>query len=138
MPRVLDAVPPGRPGGRRRPGALRLALAFVALAQLLLALPDLFGAVGLEAHHAHELAAITVAVAVSFAVAAARPALAFGQLPLLATFGAGLVLTALIDISSRQAIALDESGHLVTVGGLLVLWRLAVTTGRGATAELTA
>lgn len=135
---VLDAVRPRRPGRRRPGGALRLALAVAALAQLLLALPDLFGTVGLETHHAHELAAITVAVAVGVAAAAARPGLAIGQLPLLATLGAGLVLTALVDISSRQAIALDESGHLVTVGGLVMLWRLAATTGRGATAELTA
>lgn len=120
---------------RRRPaprpgGVARIALAFVAVGQLLLAVPDLLGASTGQLHHSHELAAIAVAVAVGFGAAAARPALALGQLPVVGTFGAGLVLTALTDLAARHTFALAESGHLVTVAGLLLLWRVAVASGR--------
>jgi predicted anti-sigma-YlaC factor YlaD len=107
----------------------RLALTFVGLFQLGLALPALlFGAdVAASLHVAHELASWEVALGVGFLVAAARPARAYGMVPLVAVLVACLLSTTALDVVDGHAGA-GESLHAVELLGLAFLWLLARTT----------
>jgi predicted anti-sigma-YlaC factor YlaD len=107
----------------------RLALTFVGLFQLGLALPALlFGAdVAASLHVAHELASWEVALGVGFLVAAARPARAYGMVPLVAVLVACLLSTTALDVVDGHAGA-AESLHLVELVGLAFLWALARAT----------
>lgn len=109
----------------RRVRRARLALTFVGLFQLGLALPVLFGAdVAASLHVAHELASWEVALAVGFLVAAARPDRAWGMLPLVAALVACLVATTVADVVEGHA-GSGESLHVLEVIGLACLWVLA-------------
>jgi predicted anti-sigma-YlaC factor YlaD len=113
----------------------RLALTFVGLFQLGLALPALlFGAdVAASLHVAHELASWEVALGVGFLVAAARPARAYGMVPLVAVLVACLLSTTALDVVDGHAGA-AESLHAVELLGLAFLWSLARATTTATTA----
>jgi predicted anti-sigma-YlaC factor YlaD len=115
---------------RRDRGAampIRLGLVGVAAIQLVLAVPGLiFGSdEGAPIHVAHEAGAWSLALAVGFLFAAWRPLRAMGMLPFVGALSAGLVLTAVIDLIHGQAMAIDESVHLLAVVGTALLWLLA-------------
>jgi hypothetical protein len=105
----------------------RVGLVGVALVQLAIAVPALI----LESdplpptHLAHELSAVDLALAVGFLAAAARPARAWGMLPLVAAVVACLFVTAGIDVADGRVAASGEVSHVLEVLGLLFLWRLA-------------
>lgn len=135
-PRALSASSPAQSTGywpkvRRRSAArhARLALTFVGLFQLGLAVPALlFGAdVAASLHVAHELASWEVALGVGFLVAAARPARAYGMVPLVAVLVACLLSTTALDVVDGHAGA-AESLHVVELLGLAFLWSLARAT----------
>jgi predicted anti-sigma-YlaC factor YlaD len=127
---ILASATP-RPSAPRGVGArhARLALTFVGLFQLGLALPALlFGAdVAASLHVAHELASWEVALGVGFLVAAARPARAYGMVPLVAVLVACLLSTTALDVVDGHAGA-AESLHVVELLGLAFLWSLARST----------
>ena len=121
-PRVLAAQPAGTARWRRR-AVQRGALVLVALAQLAIAVPMLFLGHDHDAglHAAHELGSFNLALAVAFAVGAARPRLSAGLAWPCAIAALGLVGTAVADLCSGQAIGADEAQHLVAVAGAALL-----------------
>jgi len=112
----------------------RGALAAVGLAQLVLAIPVLV--LGHDeqapAHVAHELGSFGLAIGLGLLLAAARPKLAAGMLPIVAIIAALLLLTAGSDLALGRTQLSDEVPHLLDLAGFLLLWRLVkVTAGPG-------
>lgn len=114
---------------RRSPAGvlhLRVALALVAVVQLVVAWPGLLlderHAAG---HVAHELTSWDLGLAVGFLVLAWRPSRAWGALPLVAVLVACLAGVSLVDVVSGAALLGRELVHLLEVAGLVCLWVLA-------------
>lgn len=121
-----------RPSGHVAP--IRVGLALVAIAQLVLCIPVLVLGHDHAApeHVARELGAFTVAVALGFALAAVRPRLAAGMVPVAGIAAVLLLVTAGTDIASGATGVSDELPHLLELGGFLLLVRLAyLATGGG-------
>jgi predicted anti-sigma-YlaC factor YlaD len=81
------------------------------------------------AHVAHEVGSFDAALALGLLMAAVRPRLAAGMLPLVAAITGLLVLTAGSDVAAGRTTALAEAPHLLDVVGVLLLLRLT-TAGR--------
>ena len=79
-------------------------------------------------HSIRELGAFGLALSVGMLVVVWQPHRASGLLPMAMALAAGLALTAGADIVSGRSGLLDEAPHLLEVGGVLLLWRLARTT----------
>src|SRR5262249_34853020 len=120
--RVLAAVAADRTVPAPRTGwtttALRVAGAGVAVAQLLLGLPELVQGL---AHPAHEGASFDIAVAVGFLFAALRPRLARAYTPVALVLVFCLALTAQVDVAHSRVGALHELSHLATVAEAALL-----------------
>ncbi len=103
---------------------LRGAMIVLAVLQLVLAAPDLLGALGFVrvARAAGELGILDTAVAGGFLVAGVRPRLAGAYLPVAAALCAGLGLTSGLDIAHGVVTAVHELRHLVTLGQAGLLW----------------
>jgi predicted anti-sigma-YlaC factor YlaD len=129
-PRILAAAPATESRWRRRT-TQRAALLALALAQCAIAVPMLV--LGHDhdagAHAAHELGSFNLALAAAFAVGAFRPKLCAGLAWPCAIAAAGLVVTAIADLFSGQALGADEAQHLVAVAGAALLAWQANTTG---------
>ena len=121
---ILAKAHPPQPG---RGEWVRWALLTVALTQLVVALPALAlgDDAGATTHVARHLGSLTVAMAVGLAYVAWRPVRAYGLLPVAAALAAAMVVTAFVDVVGGNAHAVTESGHLVQLAGLWLLWRLA-------------
>ena len=125
LARIGQEVHPAGSGQQDRRRDLRVALAVVAVLQLVVAVPAvLSGATGLPVHFARELASFDAALAIGLLVCAWQPARAFGLLPLVAALAAFQVGTALLDVLSGRAPIGAESLHLLDVVGLCLLWAL--------------
>jgi predicted anti-sigma-YlaC factor YlaD len=118
--RGADVVP-----GRQR--VLRLAVAGVAVVQLLTALETLLAALGIgpSTHLDHELAAFDATVAAAFLLAAWRPAMAWAYAPLAASLGVLLGATSVLDIGRGATTIGHETGHLLVIIQAMLLWQLA-------------
>jgi predicted anti-sigma-YlaC factor YlaD len=106
----------------------RVGLVGVALVQLAIAIPALL--LGTDPapsapHLAHELSSVDLALAVGFLAAAARPARAWGMLPLVGAVVAALFITAGVDVVDGRVAATGEVSHVLEILGLCFLWRLA-------------
>jgi predicted anti-sigma-YlaC factor YlaD len=109
----------------RRPAALRVGLAAIGLVQLVVALPLLAGASSsMPVHDARHLAALDIAVAVGFLVAAWRPARVSGLLPVVAALVAALTIGAVLDVVGGSVHLSAETPHLLAAAGLVVAWLL--------------
>ncbi|MCW2605656.1 MAG: Permease [Frankiales bacterium] len=114
-----------RPAPRTEHGLARRGLVVVALAHLLLSLPDLLFGSGHEGVHvARELGATDVALAIGVLAAAWRPWRAAGMLPVVAALSAGLAGTSLLDLLAHETTPLRELPHLLAVAETLLLVRL--------------
>jgi predicted anti-sigma-YlaC factor YlaD len=120
-----------RAARRRRAIATRVALALIALVQLALSGPGLILGHDHTApiHVAHEVGSFDAALALGLLLAALRPRLAAGMLPLVAAITGLLLLTAGSDVAAGRTAALTESPHLLDLAGLLLLLRLATAGG---------
>ena len=116
---------------------LRIALVFVAAAQLVLSVPGLLYGTddGAPVHIAHEIGSWDFALAVAFMFAAWRPLRAIGLLPFVATLSFGLCLTAVVDLANGRAVAVLETSHLLELIGTVLLWLLARPVTRRALAR---
>ncbi len=104
----------------------RWALFVVALTQLVLAGPALFGDdPGASVHVARELGSFDVALAVGLLVAAWQPARAWGLLPVAAALAAVMAGTAAFDIVDGRASSFGEAHHLLDLAGVALLWLVA-------------
>lgn len=115
---------------RRRLQLVRVALVAVAIGQLVLAAPILLlGHDQLAPEHvAHELGAFSVALAVGLLLAAFRPRLSTGMVPIVGIVALLLVVTAWIDAVLRYTQLTQEWPHLLEVAGFLLLLRLTYLT----------
>jgi predicted anti-sigma-YlaC factor YlaD len=117
------------------PSLIRLALFLVAAAQVVIALPALFGDdLGATIHVAHEQGAWGLALAAGMAFGAWRPTRATAMLPVLSVFVACLGLMTALDISAGRVAPSAEAPHLMAAFGLVLLWLeshppLAMRTG---------
>jgi predicted anti-sigma-YlaC factor YlaD len=122
-----EAAPSGRP--------LRLGLVAIALVQVLLSLPTLFGG----AAHTQHLAAFDLALAIGFLWVAARPTRALaGFLPIgtaLVVFCVGLSISDALrgDGETTRAVT-----HSIAVLGMIGAWLLEAQTHRRTNAPLAA
>jgi len=103
----------------------RYVLLWVALTELVLALPALMGATrNTSVHTAHELGSWEAALAVGLLVAAWQPRRAAGLLPFALALTGAMVATAAFDIVTGHAPAAGEAQHILDVVGVGALWLL--------------
>jgi predicted anti-sigma-YlaC factor YlaD len=104
----------------------RWALFVVALTQLVMAGPALFGDdPGATVHVAREVGSFDVALAIGLLVAALQPARAWGLLPVAAALAAVMCGTALLDLADGRVSSLNEAHHLLDLAGVAFLWLVA-------------
>jgi predicted anti-sigma-YlaC factor YlaD len=104
----------------------RWALLVVALTQLVLAGPALFGDdPGATVHVAREVGSFDVALAIGLLVAALQPARAWGLLPVAAALAAVMCGTALLDVADGRVSSVGEAHHLLDLAGVAFLWLVA-------------
>jgi predicted anti-sigma-YlaC factor YlaD len=102
---------------------LQLLLAAVGWGVAVFALPALVYGIDAEAppHVAHELGSLNVAIGLTLVLAAFRPGLAGGVLPLVGAVVGLLVLTAGDDILRGSTTWRNEAPHALMVAGLVLL-----------------
>lgn len=124
---LLRGLPESPSRGRQR--TLRTGLVAVAALQMSVVVPPLFFGHDREApvHVAHEMGSFCLAIAIGLLAAAHRPQRAAGLFTLVATAGAALLVTAIIDLARGATTIADESPHLLVVAGALLLWALSRT-----------
>ncbi|MDG4820561.1 zf-HC2 domain-containing protein [Asanoa sp. WMMD1127] len=123
---VLAAVAADRgrsSASAERRQVLRIMVGVLAAAQLVSAVPALFGN-GLGAHATREMACFDVALAVGFALAALRPERARALVPVALVLALCLAVTSAVDVAGGRAAALHEIGHLAAVIQAAALWAL--------------
>jgi predicted anti-sigma-YlaC factor YlaD len=108
---------------------LRLALGALAGLQLVLAIPDLLGAVGHDAHAGREVAAFGVALAVGLLIAAAYPDQARAFAPVVATLVMCLATVSAIDVVQGVVSLERVAVHLIAAAQAGLLWLLARAVG---------
>ena len=109
---------------------LRIALAAVAVAELFIAIPDLFlgHSPGEQQHHAHitrHLGAFFCAYAVGLLVVALRPAKARAFVPMTVALALAMLGGAIADVHRGDALALKEAQHGLEILGMVLVWLLA-------------
>ena len=128
---VLAAVDtPAVARARARFGQLRVLLAMVGVAQLVLAVGALLGAGHLAVHATREAGIFELALGVGFLVVAARPARASGLLPVAAVVAALATLTSLGDVAAGTTSLVQESAHVLELVGTGLLWGVDRHLGR--------
>jgi predicted anti-sigma-YlaC factor YlaD len=80
---------------------------------------------GVPVHASHELGAFELAMTIGFVVAAFRPSLARGILPLVAVASGTLLILAVVDSALGYTTLSDEAPHLVTLAGALLVFLMA-------------
>jgi predicted anti-sigma-YlaC factor YlaD len=106
----------------------RYVLLWVALTELVLAVPALLGANrDASVHAAHELGSWEAALAVGLLVAAWQPRRAAGMLPFAVALAGAMAATAAFDIATGHVPAAGEAQHLLDVLGVGALWLLTRT-----------
>jgi predicted anti-sigma-YlaC factor YlaD len=120
---VLGQAHPPRAG---RGQWVRIALAVVAATELVLAAPGLVLGDGASSiHDARHLGSFGAAVSIGLLYVAARPARAYGILPIVTALALTMFVTATIDIATGRANSLGEAHHLLEISGLVLVWMLA-------------
>jgi predicted anti-sigma-YlaC factor YlaD len=120
-----------RASRRHRALSSRWALAVLSLVQLAVSGPVLLFGHDHTApiHVAHEVGSFEAALAIGLLLAAIRPRLAAGMLPLVAAITGLLLLTAASDVVTGRTLVTSEAPHLLDLIGLLLMARLATTSG---------
>jgi predicted anti-sigma-YlaC factor YlaD len=84
-------------------------------------------AIHLERHQA----AFDVALGLAFLIVAWRPDRAYGMVPFAVTFVLALSVSAVIDLVNGASTVVRESGHLIELAGLGLVWWLGAAVGPG-------
>jgi predicted anti-sigma-YlaC factor YlaD len=121
--RQQDALP--RPARSAGPGALRWGLGLLAALQLVLAVPDLLGAAGHEAHAGREVAAFDVALAVGLLLAAFYPEQARVFAPVVATLVGCFAMISAVDVAQGLVSPGRIAVHAIAVAQAGLLWLIA-------------
>jgi len=105
---------------------IRTALAVVALTELLLSVPALFGIdAGASVHVARHVGSLSAALAVGLLYAAWRPVRAYGLLPITLALAGCLLVTSAVDVVNGRVGALGEAHHVLDLVAVALLWALA-------------
>ncbi len=128
---VLPAAP-ARPAGPARAAqwvGLRWGLGLLAVVQVVLAVPDLLGAVGHEAHAGREVAAFDIALAVGLLIAAFYPEYAriFG--PVVLTLVLCFAAISAVDVAQGVVTPSRVAVHAIAAIQAGLLWLLARRAG---------
>ena len=108
---------------------LRAALFVVAGAQILLAIPDVFGDNHHHSSHLRHLAAFQLAFAVGLIVVAIRPAKARALVPITAVLAVAMAGAWIADIASETTAGMVDLQHVLEFAGLILVWLLATRRG---------
>lgn len=130
---ILARTPEVRVRGQVLSRMIRLLLAVVALAQAVLAYPDLVlgqDTMSSPMHVAHETGAWNAALAVAFLWVALRPRSASGVLPVAGAFVVLVLVVSLSDLASERVHLERAATHLLTTFGVLLLAALVWHRGR--------
>jgi predicted anti-sigma-YlaC factor YlaD len=105
---------------------IRTALAVVALTELVLSVPALFGVdAGASVHVARHVGSLSAALAVGLVYAAWKPVRAYGLLPIALALAGCLLATSLVDLANGRVDALGEAHHVLDLVAVTLLWALA-------------
>lgn len=122
---ILEAVDtPAVHRARDRFGQLRVVLAMVGAAQLLLAVTALVATGALAGHASREVGIFELALGVGFLVVAWRPARAGGLLPVAAVVALLATATSIGDVAGGTTVLVQEAAHVLEVVGSGLLWAL--------------
>src|SRR5262245_23581413 len=125
---ILAAVQADRAQGRRRRPAvliLRWALGVLAVVQVLIAVPDLLGSVGHEAHAGREVAAFGIALAVGLLLVASYPEYARMFTPVVVTLVLCFASISALDLADGVITPSRVVGHVLAVLQAVLVWLLA-------------
>ncbi|HQZ36881.1 MAG TPA: zf-HC2 domain-containing protein, partial [Ilumatobacteraceae bacterium] len=110
--------------GRRQ--WVRLSLAAVAAAELMLAAPGvLLGEGASTVHDARHLGSFGAAMSVGLIYVAWRPARAFGILPIVVALAVTMFVSTVVDVAQGRTTSLSEAHHVLEIAGLVLVWMLA-------------
>ena len=104
---------------------LRWALGLLAVAQLMLAVPDLLGVVGHDAHAGREVAAFDIALAVGLLIAACYPEYARIFAPVLITLVVCFAAISALDVMQGLVSPGRVAVHVIAAVQAGLLWLLA-------------
>jgi predicted anti-sigma-YlaC factor YlaD len=104
---------------------LRWALGIITVVQLMLAIPDLLGAVGHEAHAGREVAAFDIALAVGLLVVACYPEYARVFAPVVATLVVCFASASVLDIMEGLITPDRVAVHSIALVQAGLVWLLA-------------
>jgi hypothetical protein len=123
--RVLGALEPDRSHSTTA-HILRLVLVALAIVLAMESIAPLLFGVGTDApeHTARHLGAYGLALATGFLYTALRPRRAGALVPVAAVLSIALAMTATGDVLTGRTQLLSESGHVVELIALVVLWML--------------
>jgi predicted anti-sigma-YlaC factor YlaD len=134
--RILEAATEAgalpRPPSRRvvvATSRLRWALGLLATLQLVLAVPDLIGAVGHDAHAGREVAAFDVALAVGLLIAACYPEQARVFAPVVLTLVLCFATISAVDVMQGTVAPARVAVHTIAAAQAGLLWLLARAVG---------
>ena len=130
-PRILAGIDEARSSVRRRAVLpVRLGLAVIGVAQVVLTAPQLFGAqdaLDAPSHIAHELGSFGVALGIGFISVAWRPLKAAGLTALSTVVALGIAVTAGADLVRGVTTISHELDHLPEIAGFVLVWILAAS-----------
>ncbi len=106
-------------------GRLRWGLGLLAVVQFVLAVPELLGAAGHDAHSGREVAALEIALSVGLLVAACYPEYARVFEPVAVTLVVCFAAISLLDMIEGAVSPARVAVHLLTVAQAALVWRLA-------------
>jgi hypothetical protein len=122
-PAILAKAHPPNPG---RWEWIRTALAVVALTELVLSVPALFGVdAGASVHVARHVGSLSAALAVGLLYAAWKPVRAYGLLPIALALAGCMLITSAIDLANGRVDAIGEAHHVLELVSVALLWALA-------------
>jgi predicted anti-sigma-YlaC factor YlaD len=110
---------------RQRWVPLRWALGLLAVVQLLIAVPDLLGSVGHEAHAGREVAAFDIALAVGLLLVAWYPEYARVFTPVVVTLVICFASISALDIADGVVTPRRVAVHVLAVLQAVLVWLLA-------------
>lgn len=121
----LPVRPARKPWSAVGVNGLRWALGLLAVAQLVLAIPDLLGAIGHDAHAGREVAAFDIALAVGLLIAACYPEYARIFAPVVVTLVVCFAAISAVDVMQGVVQPDRVAVHMISVVQAGLLWLLA-------------
>lgn len=109
---------------------LRVLLGLVAVGYVLASVPELL--LSADPHHghlAHHLGIFEAAYGCALLLVAVRPARARAMVPFTVVLAIGMLVAALADVASGEALPLAELSHSLEFAGLVLVWLLATRRG---------